>query len=410
LRHDVVVVGAGLAGLTAAIRLAQEGLDVAVVATGQGSLPLSPAVVDILGYAPHLVTSPGQELPAYVAEHPDHPYARASLDTLTASLSWFLELTASLGYRGTLDHNVLLPTAVGGIRPTGLVPETMAAGDLGEGGEVLIVGIRNYRDFHARLVADNLNRSSRSVRARAVEIGLSGDARSLRPQLLARRLELPPVRSELARAVRSELAGEQAVGLPAVLGLSRAHEVWSELTSLIGRPIFEIPTLPPSVSGLRLQTVLGRALRRHGGRILIGSTATAGSGGSGRLQSVTVAESSRSVEFEADHFVLATGGIATGGIVSEWAEPPREVVLGLPVVGSGDHGATYFQEHERDRLGLAVDHRLRPLNSSGEPVYANVHAVGAILSGAAPWREMSGNGISLATGYAAARAILGGPL
>jgi glycerol-3-phosphate dehydrogenase subunit B len=125
---------------------------------------------------------------------------------------------------------------------------------------------------------------------------------------------------------------------------------------------------------------------------------------------VTVAESSRSVEFEADHFVLATGGIATGGIVSEWAEPPREVVLGLPVVGSGDHGATYFQEHERDRLGLAVDHRLRPLNSSGEPVYANVHAVGAILSGAAPWREMSGNGISLATGYAAARAILGGPL
>jgi glycerol-3-phosphate dehydrogenase subunit B len=233
LRHDVVVVGAGLAGLTAAIRLAQEGLDVAVVATGQGSLPLSPAVVDILGYAPHLVTSPGQELPAYVAEHPDHPYARASLDTLTESLSWFLELTASLGYRGTLDHNVLLPTAVGGIRPTGLVPETMAAGDLGEGGEVLIVGIRNYRDFHARLVADNLNRSSRSVRARAVEIGLSGDARSLRPQLLARRLELPPVRSELARAVRSELAGEQAVGLPAVLGLSRAHEVWRP--SSVGR-------------------------------------------------------------------------------------------------------------------------------------------------------------------------------
>lgn len=411
VKHDVVVVGAGMAGLTAAVRLAQAGLDVAVVATGQGGLPLSPAVVDILGYAPHLVASPGQELPPYVAGHPDHPYARASLDALSKSVEWFLELAAPLGYAGALDHNLMLPTAVGGIRPTGIVPETMAAGDLPAGADVLIVGIRNYRDFYPQLVAENLKRSSRALSARAVEVGLAGDARALRPQLLARRLELPHVRSELARGVRAELAEEQAVGLPAVLGLSMAHEVWSDLTDSIGRPVFEIPTLPPSIPGLRLQTVLGQALRRHGGRLLIGSAATRGSGETGLLKSVTVAESSRSVEFEADHFVLATGGIATGGIVSERAEAPREVVLGLPVSAtSGDHNGTYFQEHGRDRIGLAVDNQLRPLNASGEPVYRNVHAVGALLTGAVPWRELSGNGISLATGYAAATAILGGPV
>jgi anaerobic glycerol-3-phosphate dehydrogenase len=35
-----------------------------------------------------------------------------------------------------------------------------------------------------------------------------------------------------------------------------------------------------------------------------------------------------------------------------------------------------------------------------------VHAAGATLAGAEPWREASGNGISLATGFAAAQAIL----
>jgi len=43
---------------------------------------------------------------------------------------------------------------------------------------------------------------------------------------------------------------------------------------------------------------------------------------------------------------------------------------------------------------------------AGEPVYENLHAAGATLAGAVPWREGSGNGLSLASGYAAASAIL----
>jgi anaerobic glycerol-3-phosphate dehydrogenase len=38
--------------------------------------------------------------------------------------------------------------------------------------------------------------------------------------------------------------------------------------------------------------------------------------------------------------------------------------------------------------------------------YRNVHAAGALLRGAVPWRELSGNGLALATGIAAAEAIL----
>ena len=64
------------------------------------------------------------------------------------------------------------------------------------------------------------------------------------------------------------------------------------------------------------------------------------------------------------------------------------------------------------RLGVgprvlpATDDRLRPIDGTGRPVYTNLHAVGAILGGAVPWKEKSGTGISVATGYAAAEAIL----
>jgi glycerol-3-phosphate dehydrogenase subunit B len=54
----VLVIGAGLAGLTAAIRLVRAGLSVTVVAKGLGGLQLSQGTVDVLGYAPERVTDP----------------------------------------------------------------------------------------------------------------------------------------------------------------------------------------------------------------------------------------------------------------------------------------------------------------------------------------------------------------
>ena len=415
MSHDVIVIGAGVAGMTTGIRLAQAGLDVLVLASGQGGVPLSPGVIDVLGYAPQRVESPGAELGSFLGRHPDHPYSRVALADLAHALDWFKEITAPLAYGGSLESNQLMPTALGVLRPTALVPETMKAGNLARGGDVLIVGLSGYRDFYPSLVAENLKAASLpgggTLEARAVEVGLAGDQRDLRPQLLARRLETRSARVGLGRAIRAELAHETVVGVPAVLGLEHSHEVWSDLEDLVGRPVFEIPTLPPSQPGLRLMGVLTRALRRFGGRLQVGTTVTGARAGAGRVESVVVAQASRQIALEAGHFVLASGGIGTGGVVIEPGGLVRESVFGLPLVGVPDDGQPrfvdqYFRPQPMDGVGLGVDAQLSPLGPDGTPVYSNLRAVGAALAGAAPWREKSGDGISLATGFRAAAAIL----
>ena len=66
----------------------------------------------------------------------------------------------------------------------------------------------------------------------------------------------------------------------------------------------------------------------------------------------------------------------------------------------------YFDAQPLAAAGVAVDEALRPIDGDGGPVYTNLHAAGAILAGAVSWKEKSGTGISVATGYAVAQAIM----
>ena len=145
LHYDAVVIGAGTAGLVAGARLAQEGARVCVLAKGVGSTHLAPGTIDVLGYAPERVSSPAAAVEELAAARPDHPYALLGVDAIAEAVRWFRATVESgplPGYRyiGELERNLLLPTAVGALRPSALVPETMAAGDAGSHERVCIVG------------------------------------------------------------------------------------------------------------------------------------------------------------------------------------------------------------------------------------------------------------------------------
>jgi glycerol-3-phosphate dehydrogenase subunit B len=417
MTHDAVVVGAGLAGLTAAVRLVEQGRSVLVLAKGAGATHLAPATIDVLGYSPdgEAVESPARGLRELMEGSAEHPYARVGQETTAAALDWFGTALSELGYTGGLDANMLLPTAAGAAKPSALCPATMAGGDLRSGGRMAIVGLRGLKDFHARYVADNL---ARAAHARGAEVLVR--ALELRPRLdgegdvgalgFAARFERPEFRDEIVEELRTLLAPGERAGLPAVLGLRDGGRVHRELEERLRTKVFEIALLPPSLPGMRLFEALKGRLRGAGGRLVLGDRVVGAERNGRRVEAVMAQTAARRVAYRARAFVLATGGFASGGLELDSAGAVRETVLDLPVAGVPPPGEArflpgYFDRHPLARAGLEVDERMRPLGHDG-PVYDNLHAAGAALAGAEPWREASGNGISVATGFAAAQAIL----
>jgi glycerol-3-phosphate dehydrogenase subunit B len=417
MTHDAVVVGAGLAGLVTAVRLAEEGRGVVVLAKGVGATHLAPPTIDVLGYsnegAP--VESPARAVEALVEATPEHPYARVGMETIERALEWWKSELREFGYTGGLESNVLLPTAVGAAKPTALCPATMAGGDLRSDGRIAIVGLRGLKDFYPRYVADNLERAARArgmaVTVRPLELDLELDGERDPGGLgFAARFERREFRDAVVRALATLVAPGERIGLPAVLGVREGHLVHRELQDRLRKTVFEIPTLPPSIPGMRLFEALKAALRRAGGRLILGGPVVGAETNSRRVEAVVAQTAARGVAHRARRFVLATGGFASGGLELTPGWTARETVLGLPVAHVPPPGEPrflpgYFDRHPLGRAGLEVDDRLRPVGPRG-PVYENLHAVGATLAGAEPWREASGNGISLVTGFAAAQAIL----
>ena len=384
------------------------GARVCVLAKGVGSTHLAPGTIDVLGYAPDRVAEPGRGLADLASARPDHPYALLGAEAVGEALEWFAARVADgplPGYRyvGGLERNHLLPTAVGALRPSALVPETMAAGERDELTSVCIVGTRVLRDFHASLCAANLERAG--VEARSVEARIEVDRADQNSLGLARRFDDASWRAAFAAQIAPQLRADERVGLPAMLGLRDPHAAWSDLEARLGRQVFEIPTLPPSVPGMRLFEVLRATLRGAGGRLVLGSEVVGADRAGGRIEAVRAHASGRDVRYIAPWFVLATGGFASGGIALDSSWVTRESVFGLPLRGvpADDEPRfvrEYLAEQPMARVGVAADADLRAEGAE------NVLVAGAALSGAVPWREGSGEGIALTSGYRAAATVL----
>jgi glycerol-3-phosphate dehydrogenase subunit B len=410
--HDVVVVGTGLAGLTAAVRLAESGARVLVVAKGIGATHLSGGTIDVLGYSNGRVEHPREALGSV----PDtHPYALVGADGVAAAVEWFKERVANgslapYAYVGGIEENLLLPSAVGVPRPAAVVPTTMAAGDLRRAEPICVVGFRALKDFHPALLADELERAG--YPARSTELELVPERRpDVNALGFARALDDPAFRGELIAQVGARLRPGERVAFPAVLGIADPHGAWTALAQGLGRPVFEVPTLPPSVPGMRVFAILREALRRAGGTVVVNNVVIGAERSGDRLTALRTRIGLREQRRGADWVVLATGGFASGGLELSSRWTAHETALGLPVSGVPGAGEErfrpgYFDDHPIGRAGVAVDRELRPVDAAGERVLENVLVAGATLAGAEPWREKSGDGISLATGHRAAELAL----
>ncbi|MCX7671847.1 MAG: anaerobic glycerol-3-phosphate dehydrogenase subunit GlpB [Anaerolineae bacterium] len=428
---EILVIGAGPAGLLAAWIARQRGARVRVMATGIGTTHVAPGWIRILtGWAtampsPTAVPSPtpGEQ---WIAAHPDHPYAVAGLAALAGGIAALREVGESAGIRfGPLSGDgsalpavdgLLLPTALGAAQRVALAPASFIAGDLRRPDPMLIAGPRGWRDFYPSLCADNLARQGFAARAGAFDLPQMERASrfDLTSAGLARLFEDAAVRRSVADQIRPQLDGARRVGLPAVLGLTHHAEVWTELQDRLGVPVFEIPTLPPSVPGMRLYNAFKAALKQADVPILLDMTVTRGETANGRATGLVVPNVVREVTYRCREVILATGGLYGGGIATDHRGEMREVVFGLPLRTAGKleewFRPTFLTAagHPVHAAGVRANAQMQPVDEAGRVVLENVRVAGHLLAGANPPVEGSTEGIWLATAYRAAVCATGG--
>jgi glycerol-3-phosphate dehydrogenase subunit B len=111
--------------------------------------------------------------------------------------------------------------------------------------------------------------------------------------------------------------------------------------------------------------------------------------------------------------ILATGGIASGGIVGLEDGTLVETVLGLAVDGPTD-GDWLLNDpfdpagHPLETAGVRTDGELRPIApraTDGAMLADNVRVVGSLLAGQRYLRDRSGDGVAVASGWFAGRAV-----
>jgi glycerol-3-phosphate dehydrogenase subunit B len=424
---DVVVVGAGLAGLTAAIGLAEAGASVEVVARGHAATHWTAGGLDVA--APPGATTPAEGL-ARLRKVRDHPYAILG-DDVAAAVARFGELMTASGltYVGTLDSPIRrVPTSIGRTRPAAILP-TAQAGALAPWSpdeRLVVCGIKGFKDFWPDQVAASLTRSwvwgegaddgRWPTRVESLTVSLPGleGRRNLTALSIAHVFDDPAGRADAIGAIAAALARTGTrpgrVALPAVVGLAEHGAAFGELAAALDLAPFEVPLVPPSIPGLRLYTALRTALRSRGGRISIGEPVLDVAVEGRRVVSVSLTAATRRRTIRAGAVVLATGGIAGGGLIGTRDGRLIEPVLGLPTEAPPPDawlGAQEFDPggHPLERAGIRTDEKLRPVDERGKVRFDNVAVVGSLLAGQRYLAERCGDGVAIASGRRAAAVL-----
>ncbi len=414
---DVVVVGAGLAGLSCAAELAERGARVFLAAKGMATTHWTHGGLDVA--APDGADSPRAGIRALAASA-SHPYSLVGVDVPAAIEGHAARMRAAgIGLVGSLDDALVdIPTAIGARRRGALLPAGQAAAlPPWRGDGLLLLGIRRFRDAWPGYAARNLaarewTDGPGEIRAADVELpGLDG-LHNLNARSLAEQFDHAAWRSEaLAVMARSVPAGSWRVGVPAVLGLHDHAAALADARTALGPGVFELPSLPPSVPGLRLYDALRTAIGVAGGRMQVGFDVVSVERTGARVTAVHTEAASRTLRLAADAFVLATGGLGGGGFRADQSGTIHERVFGLPVEAPPRDG--WFSDeplvpHPLQAAGIRTDAELRPLDADGMPALENVCVIGSALAGMRYLDERCGDGVALASAHRAARALAAG--
>ena len=374
MRFDTVIIGGGLAGLTAGISLQEAGRKVAIVSAGQNAMHFFSGNFEDAGPVRERVAA----------------------------------LFAAAGVRTNATDGLQL-MAMGKFKDVSLTLEDVTVfPDEHIAEKVLIVNFAGYHDFFGTFIAETLEKLGISCRIRFVRIpemeSLRTSPSEMRSVNIARMMD--EYWEKVVADIRVLHKDEELILLPQVFGLKDAAVLDKIRTALPARVAF-IGTMPPSVPGIRTQMLLKRRFEVLGGTFLMGDEVTSAALHEGVISSITT-RNLDTVRLFADHFILASGCFFSKGIVSTPTQV-CEPLIGLDIDYSEDRNAWYDEEFFESQpymdFGVKTDAELHPFKD-GHPV-RNLFAIGSILGNTRKEDFGTAAGLAIRTAFAAADIIKG---
>lgn len=400
MKSDAIVIGVELDGLIAALRLLEAGFSVRIFGRGGGSLHYAPGGIHALGFGPLNSDEPLSDPIGGIEElDPQHPYRLLGSELVGRSLDWFLTTSAKIDLRFTSNgHNQRALTPAGLSLPVFAPYQTQATLNAARGKKCAVVQFHGHRNYTAGLVAKGLS----EMGSIATLVDLDPPGGQAETVAMAFALDHVSEPASFFQDIACRVPpGTEVVLFPAMLGLDRHLRVMDAAAALSCHCL-EIPTLPPSVPGMRLIRAFERQLHRGCASVHQIAKITVEHSRDDRVLSLV---DERGHRYEAEVFILANGGILMGGLEIDSYGRVYEPIFDLEVFQTAPISSDQIA-HALDalhRTGIEVDGNLQP-RSNGVADGAKIFVTGGMLAHWNPMQEASAEGVSIATGWAAAEA------
>ncbi len=415
MRHsDVLVVGAGMAGLMAAVTAAKSGASVSVLSEGAGVISIGSGAVDFLGYVngKKITDNPFNHLSELGKEHPYNIIGAENIKNAFASL---IEISKANGYEIKMNEEGLNQTAVsiaGTTKPTYICSESNNASRILKAKKILFAGVEYLKDAQPALAVKQAKQykvfADAEINSALLKSPFGKTHRTLNSLDLARYVDKKEGFNWLKSELKKAAAGYDAVIIPPICGTVNYTKHFKELQNF-GFILVEAVSVPPGVGGYRLRNVLINEAKKLNVKFIENCNVQRAVIENGRCKSVIALHNNIAgaleTEYTADKFIIATGGVIGGGIIStpdKVYETIFNIPIDSPVSVEERSDKNVFGSHLFTKFGVKVNSKLQALDSKGSPLYDNVFFAGNTLADYDFPTEKSGYGVACSTGYTAA--------
>ncbi|GAB7140517.1 glycerol-3-phosphate dehydrogenase subunit GlpB [Deferribacterales bacterium RsTz2092] len=407
-KYDRVIVGGGLAGLMSALVAATEKKKVALLMKGVGSIAIASGAIDLYGKGVGKL-DPFKTIKLLPK---NHPYSIVGIENIINAIKYFEETTARYGYpyKSICGRNSFIPTPVGWLKPVHLIPSTMDATRLISETNIAIVGVEGLKDFSPTLIHSGMLKQMAYADKQFLTAMMPNPFNTGRDTTsldLARYVDTIDGMQWLNKSLRAVISGYKVAIIPPILGTEPSRYIPDALMESVGIYLHEMPTLPPSVHGMRLQKLLMSQLNALGVDVIENADVCRADVSGGVCEAIYTAAPDVERAYHAERFIIATGGFLGGGLKAG-VNGVSESIFGLTIdapenIEDWSNPNMLSSGHNFASMGIRVNEVLQAVDSTNKPILSNVHFVGRTIGGYDFASELSGGGVALATAYTAGR-------